>query len=443
MKLYVLKEIAKRWQEYQYISQIRRVGNNEILIVFEKSHYYLIDLTKTASGVFVIEEQDIKESASFSAPFDKQLKACMQSADIKTVQSFEGDRIIKIMASKKNAYKIDEVCLQLEFTGRNTNAILLGEGDIIQEALRHIDKHSSYRQIQAGIHLQALKPHTIAENAVPIADIDEYLREAYQRQSLGKTQLLKTQILLRLDKQLEQSTLLLEALPNPSEVENEIALWQKRANLVLMHADAIDIYKQPVKIEDETFDCPSNLNNAYELGEYCFRKNKKQKAVLQNIHLQKENLEQKIAFLQRQIDNTQKETSIYTLEIMQPKRKASGQNKNGKISKKAFCYEITLDGFKVMIGRNTMENAKILQVSKKDDLWFHLQSIPSSHVVVVANKQKMSASLIEKVAKVCVDVSVDTVGKYIVDYTYRRNVKIKQEAQVNYVGQKSILVNKD
>jgi predicted ribosome quality control (RQC) complex YloA/Tae2 family protein len=113
-----------------------------------------------------------------------------------------------------------------------------------------------------------------------------------------------------------------------------------------------------------------------------------------------------------------------------------------KDNKKAFCEEFFFNGYKIMVGRNSNENIKILKSSKKDDIWLHIKDTPSSHVVIVSKKQQLPLEVIHKAASLCVDVSVSFDGKYIVDYTYRRYVKMTNGSNVLYTNHKSIVVQK-
>lgn len=53
----------------------------------------------------------------------------------------------------KSSYKKEIVTLQFEFTGKNTNTIIVDENRVILEALRHIDEQSSSRVVKVGIKL--------------------------------------------------------------------------------------------------------------------------------------------------------------------------------------------------------------------------------------------------------------------------------------------------
>ena len=82
-------------------------------------------------------------------------------------------------------------------------------------------------------------------------------------------------------------------------------------------------------------------------------------------------------------------------------------------------------------------------MAKKDDFWFHLKDIPSAHVIVKSNKQNLSEEIVKFAAKICIAASVKNSGKFVVDYTNRENVKIKNGAFVNYVNFKTITINFD
>ena len=69
------------------------------------------------------------------------------------------DRILRFTIAPKSSYKDKIVYLQLEFTGKNTNAILIDDNEVIIEALRHIDADSSFRVIRPGMELLSIPPY--------------------------------------------------------------------------------------------------------------------------------------------------------------------------------------------------------------------------------------------------------------------------------------------
>ena len=92
-----------------------------------------------------------------------------------------------------------------------------------------------------------------------------------------------------------------------------------------------------------------------------------------------------------------------------------------------------------------MENDNLtFKVSAKDDYWFHVKNIPSSHIILKTSK--LTDELIVKSAQVSTYFSKANLGeKVTVDYTLRKNVSKPNGAKpgfVIYVNQKSVVVEK-
>ena len=93
-----------------------------------------------------------------------------------------------------------------------------------------------------------------------------------------------------------------------------------------------------------------------------------------------------------------------------------------------------------MLGRDERENIYLLENSRASDFWFHLKDRSSCHLIVSNTKKTLPQKIIELSAKLCIDFSVESGGRYEVDYTQRRNLYIKERAFVNYVTYKSVKV---
>lgn len=87
-------------------------------------------------------------------------------------------------------------------------------------------------------------------------------------------------------------------------------------------------------------------------------------------------------------------------------------------------YE-TSDGFRVLVGRNNIQNDKLsLKTANKNDMWLHSQSFPGSHVIIVADNREISDLAIEEAASVAAYHSKARGSKIVtVDYTYVKNLK--------------------
>jgi predicted ribosome quality control (RQC) complex YloA/Tae2 family protein len=68
----------------------------------------------------------------------------------------------------------------------------------------------------------------------------------------------------------------------------------------------------------------------------------------------------------------------------------------------------------------------------------HLQERVSGHLLIPTQKKSLPQSLLEQAAHLCAAFSLPKGERTMVDYTPRRNVKIKHGANVEYVNYKSI-----
>ena len=95
------------------------------------------------------------------------------------------------------------------------------------------------------------------------------------------------------------------------------------------------------------------------------------------------------------------------------------------------------NGFKILCGKNNKQNDYLtFKTAAKNDIWFHAQKIPGSHVILMCGNTGMTPSEkdIEDAAKIA---AVYSKGKNMpavpVDYTYARYVKKPNGAKPGYV----------
>ncbi|MCD7774452.1 MAG: NFACT family protein [Clostridiales bacterium] len=121
------------------------------------------------------------------------------------------------------------------------------------------------------------------------------------------------------------------------------------------------------------------------------------------------------------------------------KRKASVQGKMPSKQKKSQPMpplEFTSpDGFKIYVGRNNLQNDKLsLKTALKNDLWFHIQKAPGSHVILSLDGKEPTDEAMEFAAKTAAYYSSGReAGAVEVDYTRVRNLKKPAGAKPGYV----------
>lgn len=412
MKYYILKKLTEHLLNYKNIKYIKRVDNNTLKIEFNNQNIYYFDLPKGNGNIYKKENNDnIKKD--FNAPFDVILHKRFTSSNIKSVKLLNDDKIIHIEVQSKSAYKTETTILQIEFTGKNTNVIILDENNIILEALRHIDEWSSVRVVKVGLELLPLEKPTFEFEKKDIEDIDNYLLEVYNKKEIHELENVKKQKFVQLNKQVKKINSILVKLDNIDVLSQNVVKYNDEATLILSDVYSYEGYTKSLKIQ-----------NSNDL----FNKAKKTKQKIKNQHIEETNLTQKLEFYKRLIVVIENAKTKDEIEFYMPKK-----DKNQKKTKKANPYKsFFIDGYKIMLGRDERENIYLLENSRASDFWFHLQGEVSSHVIVSNTKKTIPEKLILEAAKICAKFSSDFGGTFNVDYTQRRNVKIQTRANVLY-----------
>jgi len=432
MKYYLLKVFCEYLTKFTHIKHIKRVENNTLKIEFSRDETFYFDMTRGNSLVYIKENnENIKKD--FKSPFDVILQKKFTNSQINKIYLLNDDKILCIEVIAKSSYKKELVTLQFEFTGKNTNAIIVDENRNILEALRHIDEQSSSRVVKVGIKLQDVpKPNFIFQD-LACENIIAYLQNNYEQKEIGLLQNIKTQKMNQLQKEKEKLENIILSLEDKEVLKLQADEIYQKANLILANLYQIKPYQKEIELSDfsgekvkiildSAFSTPSNY------VDFLFKSGKKLKQKIENQYLEFENLSQKVEFLGRLMGVIKNAKSIDEIEFYLPKK-----DKNIKKTKKMEAFQsFFIDGFKIMLGRDERENIYLLQNSKANDFWFHLQGRTSAHVIVQNTKKELPQYIIEEASKICARFSSDSGGVFVVDYTQRRNVKIQSKANVLY-----------
>ena len=441
MKLYELQAIAKRLNDFTFISRARRIEDNTIEIMFDKSKSFFFNMTRGHSLIYKAESQ--RPLQGYNAPFDTLLHSLLSGSKLITVDVPDDDRILRFTIAPKSSYKDKTIYFQLEFTGKNTNAILIDDNEVIIEALRHIDADSSFRVIRPGMELLSIPPFERTEETKKIANVDLYLEEKYTQIQAKKLLELKKQKLSVTAKKAKKLALLLDKLPNEESLKKRAVEANNYGNLILANLYQIKPYDTKLK----TFDFEGNEitiklpkdTKVNRMSDYFFNLAKRAKSKAKNVHIEQENLQSKKDFYDNIYYALEQAKEPYELELLVPKRAKSLRKKEKLREGELFWIE----DYKVLVGRNSNENQKLLEIAKANDLWMHIRDVPSSHVIIKTDKQNLPDSVIQAAAKLCVDFSVKNPGDYEVDYTKRKFVKVQEGSNVLYNKYDTIRVTKE
>lgn len=443
MKRNELIEVTRYLDQKYAIKNIGRVEDNTIKIDFEPRESIFVDLRRGDSHLF--KKDDYKRAKFYNAPFDVLLHKRFSRSKIERFEVVEGNRILRIHVNSSSSYKAQKSILQIEFTGRNTNCIILDENEIILEALRHIDPSISYRSIKTGEKLEPLPAREFDEPEPSMPQgVETFLYEAYEKRASLRLTQIKNQRLITLQKRIERVKNHLGKLEDEKELERKSLMYNTWGTLMFAKLHEIKGYEKEFVLQDfegndVKISLPKEAKSPSQGANMLFDWAKKLKRKAKSMHIERESLQEKINFYEKlamAIKNSKDETE---LNILMPKQKTSK-----KANTKAQYYEsFYLEGLKIMLGKSENGNIQLLKEAKKSDIWLHLKDIPSSHVIIRTDKQNVPDSVLRFAAKLCVDFSVTQEGAYLVDYTQRRNVKMLEGANVNYVEYKTLSVKKD
>lgn len=116
------------------------------------------------------------------------------------------------------------------------------------------------------------------------------------------------------------------------------------------------------------------------------------------------------------------------------KSKKNGKKQMKKASLAPFEFE-TSDGYRVLVGRNNIQNDKLtFKTAKKGDMWLHVQKAPGSHVLLQSKNGAVSDEAIVEAAEIAAFFSsVKTSTVVTVDYTDAKNIKKPNGAKPGFV----------
>ncbi|WP_457607043.1 NFACT RNA binding domain-containing protein [Nitratifractor sp.] len=436
-----LKAVADFLGHHHHIKKARRVENNLLMLDLGGAEALYFDMTRGRATAYLAPAR--RPAQDFNAPFDTLLHQLLSQSRILEVSVPEGERILRITVQPRSHYKDRKVTLQLEFTGRHANAILLDEEERVVEALRHIDAAQSYRVVRPGVELAPLPPRPEKEQIPFEGSIESWLRENAQRIHQRRMSELRQQKRQQLLKKRERILQALRKLPDEATLGEEAERFREMGNLILAHLHEIRPYDRKLETVDfegnpVTIPLPEGIAKN-RFSEYYFNKARRARSKAEHVHIERKNLEEKLRFYDNILQAIEEAQDPYELEMLVPKQ-GRAKRKKEKLRDGELYW---IEGYKVYVGRNARENQKLLELARSNDLWMHTRDIPGSHVIIRTDKQNLPESVLRSAAKLCVDFSTSQPGNYAVDYTRRKFVKIQEGSHVEYDKYKTIQVLKE
>ncbi len=419
---------------------IKRIGDNLFKLDIAGSIFYF-DLSKGKSGIFVAEDL-LLSPKSYNAPFDRSLEKYCVNAFITKAQVDGENRILQLFLETKHSYKTLEVILQAEFTGRNTNLILLNNEQVVLDALRHITLSQSFREVRINKKLLPLPQPVFAKKVMIEKEGDLFVDLknlfVYRKQEVLEKRILK--VSLYIQQKILHLQEILKSLGNKELLEQK-AKEELEFGKVIIHNlyRFLDFRGKEIVLDGKLIVLPPKAHSLSQAAQIFFENSKKLYKKAQNIYIQENHLKEKINFYQNLLGMVQNVTNIHDLEILD-----SNFQKDIKKSKGDKAFEsFFIEGFKISIGKSERENIVLLKEAKAEDLWLHIRDIPSSHCIIHSGKSKIPDIIIYKAAQILVGLLKSYGGSYEVDYTKRKFVKILEGAKVVYAKEQTLKAIKE
>ena len=439
MKLSHLKQIINYLKNFTKISAIHRVSDTTLKIAFDKSDDIYFNMQRSNSSMFKCKSYP--RSKVYNAPFDVIIAKRFNRSNILNVELLNDDKIIRFKTSVASAYKEEITYLQIEFTGKYTNVIILDEHNIVLEALRHVDLFSSFREVRVGQKLLDVPIAPFIAKEYPLENIEEFLFSVYEKEQSNRLESLKTQKISFLNKKLKKLQKIYNALDDEKSLEKEARESEHYGNLVLSNIHNIKPYSTTLELDDYdgskvNIQLPKTYPTTFMISDMFFTKSKKAKQRAKHLHIEEESLRSKIEHIKLFIHTVQTAKDTAKIELLFPKKV---QNKKIKVNDSIEIFWI--EGYKIQLGKNEKGNVEVLQSARAKDIWLHLKDQPSTHVIITTDKQNLPMHIIESAARLCVDFTTPQKDKFLVDYTPRREVTIQSGANVLYNKYKTIEVD--
>ncbi len=444
MKRDILVQIAQKLSHVKKINAIERVDDTIVKIIFDRDEPYYFDLKRGDPYVFK-KEESYQRVKNYTAPFDVVLKKKFTNARVEKIEVQEGNKILRIYVESASKYKVEPTILQFEFTGRNTNIIILDAEERILEALRHIDISTSFREVRVGVTLLALPAKGFQETPIMIEDMDTFLLQEYNRRENHRLESIKKQKITALEKKRVKLIKILQNLENEEKLLEEATRLEYDANLILGNIHTIKNYQKEVLLQDyegkeRRIMIPSQAHTPALAANLLFTQSKKKKQKAKNAYIERDNLQGKIDFLEKLMHSVESAKSVDEVNLYLPKQP---KKQKSRLKVDTNIETFFIEGVKISLGKNEKGNITLLKEAKMGDIWLHLKDMPSTHVIIRTDKKNVPESVLMFAAKLCVQFSATSAGSYLVDYTYRRHVKMRDGANVNYVEYKTVKVDKD
>ncbi len=138
-----------------------------------------------------------------------------------------------------------------------------------------------------------------------------------------------------------------------------------------------------------------------------------------------------IAYAESLEDLKEIQTELIQMGLLKAqKERVGGKKKEVEVPFRSFEY----NGFRILAGRNNLQNDRLLKMAGGEDIWLHTQKYHSSHVILFTDGKEADDKTLEVAGSICAYYSDGRESDKIpVDYCKRKFVKKPSKAKAGFV----------
>ncbi|MGI9055334.1 MAG: Rqc2 family fibronectin-binding protein [Pyrinomonadaceae bacterium] len=428
------------------------------------SKFLFISLEPSAPRTYFIRRKlkELEKESKNPSRFVLFLRKRLSNAELKTVEKFENERIIKfVLSARTDLGQIEIYALIVQLTGRSANLFLLDKNDFILDSLR---ENSGAGQQIANKFSPPDRPENLQTNEKTFPQNDfETLSEAltfhYQKLDAEKDFQTKAKSAQsKINAEIKKREKLVKKLKQDLENHGDAEKWKRFGDLILANLANAERREDKIIVTDY-FDenlpqieiqAEENLSLTKVSEKYFKRYTKARNAKteiskrLSMLNTELEKLLDEKAEIETAI--AEKNAVFFNFEV-EPDKGKSKKLKNKILDSKSKARNFTSsEGFEILVGKGAKDNDHLtFRVAKSNDLWLHAADYPGSHVVVKSrNREEIpNKTLIEAAQLAAFYSQAREELKVAVHYTLRKFVHKPKGAVaglVNLASFKTILV---
>ncbi len=312
---------------------------------------------------------------------------------------------------------------------------------LIRKMVKDIENRQVYISFEASLpkDIYAFEPYGEFKTFDSASDAIEKLLSISKEES----PILKKERLLKSVKSFtEKNEEILKKIRQELKESDNAEEFRKYGELLISHLHELPKKSQKVEVFDWETNKPVIVNldpkiDVSKNAQHFFSIYTRLKNKHDGIVKREEIIRKRISYLQEivyEIENISENAELDDIEKELSIFKYIPSRKKQKTQKESKPIEYEISGFKIVIGKNNIQNDRVTRAASPDDLWFHVREAPGSHVILVTGKREPPQDVIEFVASIAAGHSRYRNDLWAsVDYTYVKYVSKPKGAKPGFV----------